>query len=383
MARHGVSNAERKRIAEALERAARSGERDAVRIVREVYESIKDLPPDEAVRVLREAMGPASDRIAASVISGYEAAAASGAAGAVRRLGGTDIVSARALRQRYEASGGLQLSARIHQRSAETIRGMEGAIRFSVFSGRGAMATAESLRDFRGAIPETQLTKLLEDLTRKARAAMAASGDPRALRAFAQSKATIDRYAAQLLRAETGMGAATEAAIDGIVKAVARNNEAAIQRAIHWWSYDKQAYHLRAIARTEIGRGYSEGFVANADVPWVVGFKWNVETGVERKRDICDVLGNQNLYGLGPGVYPFGKQPTCPAHTNCNCYFTEEIDERIGEDEQRPPAPPQRADATAKWLKSQPAEVQREILGVARYAEFRKTGVIPAQLTVR
>ena len=383
MARHGVSQAERKRIAAALERAALSGEREATRIVREVYESIKGLPPNEALAVLREAMGPTADRIAASVIAGYEAAAKAGAAGAARRIGGTDLVSARALRLRYQASGGLQLSARIHQRSAETLRGMEEAIRYSVFSGRGAIETARRLRDFRGAIPETQLTKLLDDLRTKARAAMAASGDPRALAAFKQSRAVIDRYAAQLLRAETGMGAATESAIAGIVKAVERSNAAAIDRAIHWWSYDKQAYHLRAIARTEIARGYSEGFVANADVPWVVGFRWNVETGVSRKRDVCDLYATQNLYGLGPGVYPFGRQPTCPAHTNCNCYYTEEIDDRIGEDDNRPPAPPERANAAAAALRSMSAEERRAILGVAGEVQFRKFGAIPPRLLVR
>lgn len=383
MARHGVSNAERKRIADDLARAARSSEREATRIVRGVYERIKGLPPEDAIRVLREAMGPAADRVAASVIAGYEAAASAGAAGAIRRLGGTDIVSARALRLRYEASGGLQLSARIHQRSAQTLRGMEEAIRYSVFSGRSAMETARSLRDFRGAIPETQLTKLLDDLVAKARAAMAATGDPRALAAFQKSKAVIDRYAAQLLRAETGMGAATESAIAGIVKAVERSNALAIDRAVHWWSYDKQAYHLRAVARTEIARGYSEGFVANADEPWVVGFKWNVETGVARKRDVCDLYATQNLYGLGPGIYPFGKQPTCPAHTNCNCYYTEWIDERVGDDDPRPPAPPERANAAASALRSMSADERRAILGVAGDEQFRRFGTIPAKLMVR
>lgn len=292
------------------------------------------------------------------------------------------------------------LSPRLHTRSAETLRGLETAIRYSVASGRGALETARRIRDGVGAIPDTQLTRLLDDLAAKARATMAATGDPRALQAFGKAKIDIERYAARLRRTEFGMGAATEQAIGtiteavrrqkiadarGLVATVKRNNDAAVDRALHWWAYDKQAYQLRSVARTEIARGFTEGFIANAsDAPWVVGMQWNVETFADRKRDICDVLGNQNLYGLGAGVYPFDRVPECPAHPNCNCYITEWIDESIGVDDSRPAAPPQRQGATEAWLRSQPASVQREILGASHYEAFRRSEgrIIPAFLRV-
>jgi hypothetical protein len=109
-------------------------------------------------------------------------------------------------------------------------------------------------------------------------------------------------------------------------------------------------------------------------VPWVVGFQWNVETGIDRETDICDVHAGANIYGLGAGVYPFDKVPELPAHPNCNCFLTEVIDESITEDDERPPAPPQREGATADWLRSQPVSTQREILGAGDYEAFRRSG---------
>jgi hypothetical protein len=381
-----ISAAERARIARLLARAQQASERDAVRIIRRLYESIKDLPPEQAIALLREAMGPAAEAVAASIATGYAGAAEAGGRLVGRRvMGGGDRAASRALRARYAAQGGIRLSAAIHGTQREILRKVEDAVARAVYSGRGAIATAYEIRDKYKHTPRVDLTRKLDELSAKARAAIAASGDPRALRAFQRTAASLDSYAAKLLRADVGMQAATQHTLDQIVRAVKRSNDEAVDRALHWWVYDKQAYHARMIARTETARGLSEGIKESArDTPWVVGWKWNVETGGGRKRDICDVLANQNLYNLGPGVYPFDRVPECPAHPNCACFITEWIDESVGVDDQRPAAPPQRQGATAAWLRSQPASVQREILGSGGFEAFRRSDFrqVPASLRV-
>lgn len=49
------------------------------------------------------------------------------------------------------------------------------------------------------------------------------------------------------------------------------------------------------------------------------GIKWNLSKNHEEK-DICDQYANQDLYGLGPGIYPADKVPD--RHTGCKCYLT-------------------------------------------------------------
>lgn len=371
---HTVSAAERRRIAAALERAVGAGERAAVRIVREQYERLRHLPPHEAMRVIRESMDEVAKRLAAEVGASFSEAAVIGARVSARSLGlgrGWTQAATR-LTQHYERTGGIQLSPRLYERTRAIYQGAERAIAGAVARGEGAMRLAYRLRDEVHATPGIAPTRLLEQLHKEARAAAASAGSPHALKQWAQTQERLERYAGQLKRHGYGIGAPTEQALDEILAAVKRGNAQAVDEAVRWWTYHKQSYHQRAIARTEMGRAYSEGFKANADVPHVVGFKWNLEGG-ERRADICDVYAGQDLYGLGDGCYPFDKVPDCPAHTNCNCFLTEVIDESVGVDEQRPPAPPQRAGETEAWLRGQPAETQREILGASGYEAFRRS----------
>jgi hypothetical protein len=421
MARHGVSNAERKRIAEALERAARSGERDAVRIVREVYESIRHLPPDEAVRVLREAMGPAADRLSATIVAGMEEAARMGARGAVRQLGmsassggasggagggATGAAGATGMgggweeAARFAETGGLKirrlgapmgrdfLSPHLHRQGMEMVRKMEGAFGQVIREGESAMELARRMRDIEGQRIWVTQPGVVDDFEMATRRMMTSTSDPRSLAEYFDKRKEYRRYIRKLssTAGDMGLRAAHQHAFEQLERAIRSGKADAIERAKKWLAYDQQAYRQRVIARTQIGRAYTQGFIDNADVPWVVGMQWNVETGSGRKRDICDILGNQNLHGMGPGVYPMDKLPDLPAHPNCNCYFTEFIDDSLDEGDTRPPAPPERANADAAWLRTQPAETQAAILGQERYRLFRESGfrvVPPAPLQRR
>jgi hypothetical protein len=57
--------------------------------------------------------------------------------------------------------------------------------------------------------------------------------------------------------------------------------------------------------------------------PYIKGLKWNL--GAHLRKDICDKLATQDLYGLGPGCYPANAYPEIP-HDNCHCWDSGIID---------------------------------------------------------
>ena len=68
--------------------------------------------------------------------------------------------------------------------------------------------------------------------------------------------------------------------------------------------------------RTEINRAHGEAYMAGGDaLPGFAGWRFMLSPA-HPKPDICDVLASQNLYGLGPGVYPNREALPWPAHPN-------------------------------------------------------------------
>lgn len=113
------------------------------------------------------------------------------------------------------------------------------------------------------------------------------------------------------------------------------------------------------VMRTEINRAHGEAYMAAAfDHPDVIGTRFLLSPAHPRT-DICDMHASVNLYGLGAGVYPKGKNPW-PAHPN-TLSFVEVvfIDEVTEEDRQGKEDP-------IDWLNRQPAGVQEGVLGSRR-----------------
>ncbi|MCV2349300.1 hypothetical protein [Paucibacter sp. Y2R2-4] len=70
------------------------------------------------------------------------------------------------------------------------------------------------------------------------------------------------------------------------------------------------------VARTEINRAHGEAYMSGAAAaPGVVGFRFLLSPRHPRV-DICDLYAKQNLYGLGPGVYPDRARCPWPPHPN-------------------------------------------------------------------
>lgn len=81
-------------------------------------------------------------------------------------------------------------------------------------------------------------------------------------------------------------------------------------------------YKAERLIRTEVGSAaWEAGRLSALESPVVLGVKWNVS---ERhpKWDVCDILAEQDLYGLGSGVYPPDKIPVRP-HPHDQCFQTD------------------------------------------------------------
>jgi hypothetical protein len=80
------------------------------------------------------------------------------------------------------------------------------------------------------------------------------------------------------------------------------------------------SYAADRLARTEINHAYQTAQAErHADEPWVKGMRWNLSKS-HPGRDVCNILAEQDAFGLGPGVYPVGHRPD--SHPNCLCYQT-------------------------------------------------------------
>lgn len=93
------------------------------------------------------------------------------------------------------------------------------------------------------------------------------------------------------------------------------------QAAIRKYMKKRMKYNATRVARTEIQRAYRMSYIEQAKkLSFVEGIKWN-RSLTEFDCAICDQLANQDLYGLGPGVYPAAEAPVMP-HPHCRCHLT-------------------------------------------------------------
>lgn len=87
-------------------------------------------------------------------------------------------------------------------------------------------------------------------------------------------------------------------------------------------------YNAMRVFRTEINRAHIEAYRKGIQqVPGAVGTRFMLSP-LHPQHDICDLHATANLYGLGRGVYPFGKSPL-PAHPNTLSYEVVVFDDEV------------------------------------------------------
>lgn len=77
-----------------------------------------------------------------------------------------------------------------------------------------------------------------------------------------------------------------------------------------------EVWKAERVMRTEINRAHGEAYMQGAEqTPGFVGFRFLLSPR-HPEHDICDLLAEQNLHGLGKGVYPDRERTPWPAHPN-------------------------------------------------------------------
>ncbi|MDY0274788.1 MAG: hypothetical protein RBR42_05020 [Desulfomicrobium sp.] len=91
--------------------------------------------------------------------------------------------------------------------------------------------------------------------------------------------------------------------------------EKKLQTAFH----ERMRYFANRIAQTELHRAYMGGlsreYMQDKGIA-IVKYRLNPTHPID---DICDLLAERDLYGLGPGLYPKELCPVPPVHPFCRC----------------------------------------------------------------
>ncbi|MCL4688324.1 MAG: hypothetical protein KJ007_07130 [Burkholderiales bacterium] len=139
------------------------------------------------------------------------------------------------------------------------------------------------------------------------------------------------------------------------------------------------AADARRLFRTEINRAHGEAYMkAGAEHPGFVGVRYLLSPA-HPEPDICDLLSEQNLYGLGKGVYPTREACPWPAHPNTLSYLETVFDDEITDADRAGKETPLQA------LERLSEDRQRGVLGVGKLDIFKQglltAGMIRAPLS--
>jgi hypothetical protein len=279
------------------------------------------------------------------------------------------VLAAARIRGRLTIDG-LSLAARYHRNHLRFAEQARRQIVASARAGESVQRVAERLLD-QGS-PIVRLPEHVEDLAAVAR--RAAAGDPEGRAAF---DAAVNQWSGRIQRLGQGGRPGTytvRSATQQLVRDLDGATTAQVDRAVDRWVLDRARHQARTIARHETAEAFRDSYrEASASSPGVVGYRWTLSPRHSRP-DVCGLLANQDLYGLGPGGYPVGAVPATP-HTNCLCAATAIVDrahmrrqlaqETGGEEPPRPWESGTRETAT-EWLHRQPRALQDKLLGPTR-----------------
>lgn len=122
-------------------------------------------------------------------------------------------------------------------------------------------------------------------------------------------------------------------------------------------------WKAKRVFRTELNRAHGSAYIAAVrNYPDSAGLKFLLSPNHPRP-DICDFYSRANLYGLGPGVYPFDLSPW-PAHPNTLSFVVVVFRSEVLPEHATPDNP-------IEWMKAQSPEWQDSVLGKKKAALLR------------
>lgn len=226
------------------------------------------------------------------------------------RRGGASL-SDKALREamgKAWADDGLTLSQRTTRGSKWVVQQVTQTIETAVKKGGSVMSMAKDLFDgygHGGTIPEQELPEFMSKLTKLTRDYNS--------KPFKQALRKAERSIGRL------QTKGLQAAYNGVLDALATENDEKIAKAIDVAVQEKTRYFAERIARTEKARAYADGIMYKyASDPDCIAFKWKLSSR-HPCDDICDLYARADLWGMGAGIFPKDKVPTLPVHPNCMC----------------------------------------------------------------
>ncbi len=123
------------------------------------------------------------------------------------------------------------------------------------------------------------------------------------------------------------------------------------------------------VMRTEIGRANNKAFEESVfEVPEAIGTRFMLSPNHPRP-DICDMHASVNRYGLGPGVYPKGKNPY-PAHPETISFMEVVFSDEVSKFDRE-----SKEDRIA-WLNKQSGTTQEQVLGGRKKRAALKSGFL-------
>ena len=124
----------------------------------------------------------------------------------------------------------------------------------------------------------------------------------------------------------TGSRSGAERVLDQMKKAVLKGSEELADKAVKWWLYDQQQYHLKRIVRTEMATALHRAVIASVEGDAsIIGFQWRLSAS-HPVTDICDYYANIDM-GLGKGVFTKEAVPHHKAHPHCMCLLIPRVSE--------------------------------------------------------
>lgn len=123
---------------------------------------------------------------------------------------------------------------------------------------------------------------------------------------------------------DTGTRSAADRVFSEIEKAVKKGKEELLDKAVKWWTYDKQLYHLKRIARTEMANaGHRAVIESTIHDDSIIGYQWRLSAS-HPVTDICDYYASIDM-GLGKGVFTKDSVPRSKAHPHCMCLLIPRV----------------------------------------------------------
>ncbi len=241
--------------------------------------------------------------------------------------------------ERY--ADGFNLSERIWNWESELKDGLKRVVSDGIRRGVGVNKLVYDMQYKIERLTRTQYKNVLAEETPRwlkqlEDAARGYIKDPEMKEVWDKTVKQVEKYINQLSR--KGTYTASKTVFEKIYEAVEKGNEKLINKAVKWWTYDKQLYRLKVISQTEQSRAYHLTQIEiTKDNPYIVGYQWRLSHSHPRP-DICDVYANVD-YGLGKGVFPKDKVPRQKAHPLCLCYLLPKAERKGMKEKEKPEIP--------------------------------------------